>query len=219
MRYFLVLFEITVLAVMGIAGRRLDDGGGTTRKPPIYVFPDMDRQLKLRPQEPNAFFPNGVSSQLPPPGTIARSEPLRVGDEAFYRYQDVPVFTGFVSGTTNFVEHNPIPVTAQVMQRGQERYAIHCAPCHGAVGDGNGITRKIGAMPVVGNLHEKRIVSMADGELFYVITHGRNLMGAYWPNIPPEDRWAIIWYVRALQRSRLGTLDDVPQELRASLNP
>jgi hypothetical protein len=72
-------------------------------------------------------------------------------------------------------------------------------------------------MAVVANLHDKRIVEMTDGELFHVITNGRNLMGAYGPNVPTEDRWAIIAYVRALQLSRLGTLEDVPQELRGTL--
>ena len=83
--------------------------------------------------------------------------------------------------------------------------------------EGNGITKKIGAMAVVANLHDKRIVEMPDGEMFYVITNGRNLMGAYGPNVTVEDRWAIIAYLRALQLSRLGTIDDLPQELRATL--
>ena len=72
-------------------------------------------------------------------------------------------------------------------------------------------------MAVVANLNDKRIVEMADGELFNTITHGKNLMGAYGPNVPVEDRWAIIAYLRAVQLSHLGTIDDVPQELRATL--
>ena len=72
-------------------------------------------------------------------------------------------------------------------------------------------------MAVVANLHDKRIVELADGELFFVITNGRNLMGAYGANVTVEDRWAIIAYLRALQLARLGTIDDVPQELRGSL--
>jgi hypothetical protein len=85
------------------------------------------------------------------------------------------------------------------------------------LGDGNGVPKKIGAMAVVANLHDKRIVSMGDGELFYVISNGRLTMGAYGPNVAVEDRWAIVSYLRALQVSQLGTLDDVPQELRANL--
>jgi len=72
-------------------------------------------------------------------------------------------------------------------------------------------------MAIVANLHDKRIVELTDGELFYVITNGRNNMGAYGANVTVEDRWAIVAYLRALQLARLGTIDDVPQELRASL--
>jgi mono/diheme cytochrome c family protein len=213
MRYFLLIFALCVLAVIGIAGKR----GSVSRKPPLYLFPDMRRQLKLRPQQPNDFFVNSVSSQLPVPGTIARERPIQTGDGLVYPYEDSPLYSGRATGTTNFVENNPLPVTAQLLQRGQQRFTVYCSPCHGQEADGNGITRKIGAMAVVANLHDKRIVEMTDGELFYVITHGRNLMGAYGPNVPVEDRWAIIAYLRALQLSRLGTMDDVPQELRSSL--
>jgi len=213
MRTFLVLFIACVVAVIFVAGKR----GSLSRKPPVYLFPDMDRQLKLRPQEPNGFFPNGVSSQLPVAGTVARTPPLRVGDLVVYPYEDSPVLTGRIAGTTNFAELNPYPVTAQLLRRGQERFTIHCTACHGQLGDGNGITKKIGAMAVVANLHDKRIVEMPDGELFDIITHGKNLMGAYGPNVPVPDRWAIIAYLRALQLSHLGTVDDVPEALRGNL--
>jgi len=213
MRYFLLIFAVCALVVFGIAGRR----GALSRKPPLYMFPDMRRQLKLRPQEPNAFFGNGVSSQLPVPGTVAQSKPLNVGGRDVFSYEDDPVFTGRVAGTTNYVENNPLPVTAQLLQRGQQRFTIYCSPCHGQEADGNGITKKVGAMAVVANLHDKRIVEMTDGELFYVITHGRNLMGAYGPNVMVADRWAVIAYLRAVQLSWLGSPDDVPAELRSGL--
>jgi hypothetical protein len=213
MRYFLFIFGLCIVAVMGIAGKR----GTISRKPPLYVFPDMDYQPKLRPQNPNSFFPNGLSSQLPPPGTIARSKPLPTANGPVYPFEDSPVNTGRVTGTTNFVETNPLPVTAQLLKRGQQRFQINCSPCHGAGGDGNGITKKINAMAVVANLHDRRIVELADGELFFVITNGRNLMLPYGPNVTVEDRWAIIAYLRALQLSRLGSIDDVPQDLRGTL--
>jgi hypothetical protein len=214
MRYFLLIFAVCAIAVVGIAGRR----GALTRRTPLYVFPDMRRQLKLRPQEPNGFFANGISSQLPVPGTLPRGNPIQTAGGPVYPYEDSPVFTGRVTGTTNFVETNPLTINAQLLQRGQQRFTIYCSPCHGQEADGTGITRKIGAMTVVANLHDKRIVEMADGELFYVITNGRNLMGAYGPNVPVEDRWAIIAYLRAVQLSWLGTTNDVPPELRGVLN-
>ena len=213
MRYFLIIFSVTVLAVVLIAGKR----GTMSRKTPIYMFPDMRQQLKLRPQEPNGFFANGTSSQLPVAGTVPRANPVQAGGTAIYPYEDSPVLTGFHVGTTNFIENNPLPISAQLLKRGRERYTIHCSPCHGGQGDGNGITKKLGAMPTVANLHDKRIVELRDGELFYVITHGRNTMMAYGPNVPPEDRWATIAYLRALQISRLGSIDDVPPAERTAL--
>jgi len=213
MRYFLLIFGVCVLAVGGVLGKR----GSHFRKPPLYIFPDMEWQLKLRPQKENSFFTNGLSSQLPISGTIARGTPIQTLTGPVFPYEDAPVNTGHVTGTTNFIENNPLPINAALLKRGQQRFTINCSPCHGATADGNGITKKIGAMLVVANLHDKRIVEMADGELFFVITNGRNNMGAYGANVTVEDRWAIVAYLRALQLARLGTIDDVPQELRGNL--
>ena len=211
---YIILILLTGVAVgVGIAGFQ----GRMSRQPPIEVFPDMDRQLKLRPQQPNDFFTNGLSSQLPPPGTVARSEPIQTVNGAVYPFEDAPVNTGRVTGSTNFVETNPLSVTGPLLQRGRERFNIYCTPCHGAPGDGNGITRKIGVMPTVANLQDKRIVEMADGEIFNTITHGKGLMGAHGPMVPVADRWAIIAYLRALQLSQLGSVDDLPPDQQAAL--
>jgi mono/diheme cytochrome c family protein len=200
-------------AIVGIAGFR----GGLSRKPPIEIFPDMNRQLKLRPMEPDSFFPNGVSSQLPPPGAIARSEPVQTVDGPVYPFEDSPVNTGLVTGTTNFIATNPLPVNQELLQRGRERFDIYCAPCHGQLGDGNGITKKIGDMPAVANLHDKRTVEMPDGEIFNTITRGKSTMAAYGPLVPVQDRWAIIAYLRALQLSWLGSTNDLTAEQQAAL--
>jgi hypothetical protein len=213
MRYFLAIYVLAVAVVVGILGFR----GTHFRKPPLYIFPDMEFQLKLRPQKENGFFTNGMTSQLHIPGTIARSTPLQSASGPVYPFEDVPINTGHVTGTTNFIETNPMPITAELLKRGQQRFTINCTPCHGATGEGKGITQKIGAMAVVANLHDKRIVELPDGELFFVITNGRNLMGAYGANVTVQDRWAIIAYLRALQLSRLGAVDDLPEELRATL--
>jgi len=216
MRYvigFILIFLAGMAAVVGIAGFR----GHLSRKLPIEIFPDMNRQLKLRPQQPNDFFANGLSSQLPPPGTVARSEPIQTVTGPVYPFEDAPVNTGRITGTTNFVATNPLPVTAKLLQRGRERFDIFCAPCHGGLGDGSGITKKLGLMPAVANLQDKRIVEMTDGEIFNTIAHGKNLMGAYGPMVPVEDRWAIIAYLRALQLSQLGSTNDLTPAQRAAL--
>jgi len=206
MRYFLLGFVLTAVLVVGIAGRR----GSMTRRTPFEIFPDMDRQPKLRPQTVNAFFKDHMSSQLPVPGTVARGS----------AYEESPFTTGKIAGTTNWVEVNPMPLTATLLARGQERFNINCSPCHGAAGDGKGITTKFG-MAIVGDLHDakppRRVPQQADGEIFNTITYGKNLMGPYGPNISIEDRWAIVAYVRALQRSHLASLDDVPNDQKEIL--
>jgi mono/diheme cytochrome c family protein len=212
---YIILILLTAVAMgVGIAGRQ----GRLSRNPPIEVFPDMDRQLKLRPAQPNDFFQNGLSSQLPPRGTVARSEPLQTVNGPVYSFEDAPVNTGRVTGTTNFVETNPLPVTGQLLQRGRERFDIYCTPCHGALGNGNGITKKLGVMPVVASLQDKRIVEMADGEIFNTITHGKSTMAAYGPLMPVADRWAVIAYLRALQLSQLGSVDDLLPDQQAAFN-
>jgi mono/diheme cytochrome c family protein len=211
--YFVLMVMVGVAAGVAIAGLQ----GRMSRQPPIEVFPDMDRQLKLRPAQPNGFFKNGLSSQLPPAGTIAQGAPLQTVSGAVYPFEDAPVNTGRVTGTTNFVETNPLPVTGPLLQRGRERFDIYCAPCHSALGDGNGIFKKLGVMPTVANLQDKRIVEMADGEIFNTITRGKSTMGAYGPIMAVADRWAVIAYLRALQLSRLGSVDDLPPDQQAEL--
>ena len=213
MRYFFLIFTVCVVAVISIAGFR----GRISRKPPLYIFPDMKRQLKLRPMTPDAFFANGVSSQLPPVGTVPQSEPMKVGVHEVYPYEDAPANTGRITGTTNYVETNPFPVTEQLLARGRQRFTIYCTPCHGQLADGNGITKKIGAMAVVANLHDKRIVELPDGQIFDTITHGKGVMQPYGPQIPVQDRWAIVAYVRVLQLSQLGSVDELTPEERARL--
>jgi mono/diheme cytochrome c family protein len=202
MRYFLITLLLIAAGVVSVAGLR----GCVSRKPPLEVFPDMKRQPRLRPQKPNAFFADRLSSRPPVPGTIALGAP----------YQDWPANTGTVTGTTNFVEANPLPVTAELLARGQERYTVFCVHCHSPVGDGNGVTTKFGMLKA-GNFHEARLVRMPDGEIFNTITKGKGQMASYAAQVPEHDRWAIVAYVRALQLARLGSLDDVPAEMRSSL--
>lgn len=216
MRYLLYSI-LVIVATVAAAFTIFGIPGHLSRKPPLEVFPDMDRQAKLRPAQPFDFFTNGLSSQLPPAGTVARSTPVETANGAVYSFEDVPFNTGHVTGTTNFVEMNPLVVNAVLLQRGRGQFDIYCAPCHGGLGDGNGITKKLGVMPAVISLHDKRIIEMTDGEIFNTITHGKGLMGAYGATVTAQDRWAIIAYTRALELSRLGSVDDLPPDQRAAL--
>jgi mono/diheme cytochrome c family protein len=203
MRYFLLGFILLILVVVSIAGCR----GDISRRPPIEIFSDMERQPRVRPQTLSRFFPDGLGSRLPVAGTIARGTP----------FQDLPMNTGRIPGSTNFVEVSPVPMTELMLARGRERYDIYCTVCHGAAGDGRGVTSRY-QMVGIANFHDLRLVTMTDGEIFNTITYGKNLMGAYGAQIDIADRWAIIAYVRALQRAWLATPDDVPEPMRSSLN-
>ncbi len=110
----------------------------------------------------------------------------------------------------------PVAVTPELMERGRERFMINCAVCHGANGAGNGIAKQYGLATIV-TLQDQRIRNMSDGEIFNTITHGKGTMLAYGGNVLVHDRWAIIAYLRALQRSQNATLGDVPEEKRAEL--
>lgn len=220
MRYFLLLFFLTCAAVACICGFR----GSQTRRPPIEVFPDMVRQNKVRPQTPSDFFADQFSSRPIPAGTVAHTapyvingQPLLIDGKPVYAYEDSPVNTGRIPGATNFIPNNPLPLTRQLLDRGEQRYQINCMPCHGPVGDGKGITSKYNMFSMA-NFHDQRLVNMPDGEIFNTITYGKNLMGAYGPNVTVEDRWAIIYYVRTLQRSQLASAADVPEPDRAQFN-
>lgn len=212
MRYLGLIGLLVAVAIAAVAGKR----GALSRRPPIEVFPDMDRQPKLRPQAANGFFADGLSSQQPVPGTIARQSPIKVDGQLVYPYQDHPLNTGRLPGHTNFVPHIPVPVTTRLLARGQERFNIFCAPCHGASGQGNGWTSRLGLVGVA-DLHQLRLVQMPDGQLFSIIRHGKNRMAPYASSLEPVDAWAVVAYVRALQRARLGSLDDVPPDHRLQL--
>jgi mono/diheme cytochrome c family protein len=177
---------------------------GPQRRPPIEVWPDMDRQEKYKAQTESPLFSDGRSNRRPIEGTVA------VGQLK----QDSVLTTGVSEG--RWVGVNPAPVTRALLERGQERYNVYCTPCHDRTGQGQGIVpRKSGWIPT--NLMEQRVFEMPDGEIYSVISHGRRSMPGYKYQILESDRWAITAYVRALQRSTLGTVADVPESLRAEL--
>lgn len=203
MRYFLALFALAIIGGVAVLGFR----GDISRQPPrmAEIFPDLNIQPKLRPQTTTKFggFADGASSRPYPLGTVAQ----KVGFADNTSYKDDAYNTGKQGGA--FVEANPVPVTAELVKRGHERFDIYCQPCHGAQGDGNGITKKLG-MTTVANLHDQRIVRMNDGEIFNTISYGKATMMGYAGNVPVGDRWAIVGYLRALQLSRLALQGDVP---------
>lgn len=172
--------------------------GCTSSRPPIHINPSMDDQPKARPQTASAFFYNGASMREPVPGTVP------IGG----LQEDGAFFTG-KGADGQFVAAIPHPVDDALVERGRQRYGIYCQPCHDARGEGRGILFQRGNVPT-GNFHEEKILKYSDGQIFDVITNGVGLMSGYrWP-IPPADRWAIVAYVRELQRERLARAAAAP---------
>jgi mono/diheme cytochrome c family protein len=162
--------------------------GCTSSRPPIHLNPSMDNQPKLRPQSASTFFYDGAGMREPVPGTVAIGG-LR---------EDTAFFTG-KGADGNFVATSPVPVDERIVERGRDRYEIYCQPCHDARGDGKGILFQRGKVPTA-SFHQEKLLTYTDGQIFDVITNGFGLMAGYrWP-IPPADRWAIVAYVRQLQR-------------------
>ena len=164
--------------------------GCTSSRPPIHLNPSMDNQPKVRAQSASLFFYDGASMRQPIPGTVA------IGGLK----EDTVFFTG-KSADGQFVATSPVTADDAVLERGRQRYSIYCQPCHDARGDGRGILFQRGNVPTA-TFHQDKILKYTDGQIFDVITNGFGLMAGYkWP-IPPDDRWAIVAYVRGLQRDR-----------------
>ncbi len=190
------IFILLVLAG-ALAGCGLRPAGNTT---PLQVHPDMDNQPKFKAQSASTFFADGRSNRIALPGTIAQGH---------LSEDDVLAMGKDASGT--LIKSNPLPVTDALLKRGQERFNINCSMCHGRLADGNGTVkrRSYGALAPA-NLQEPRLREVGDGHIFDVITHGIRTMQPLGGIIPVTDRWAIVAYVRALQRSQNANIKDVP---------
>lgn len=166
---------------------------------------DMRQQPKVKPLEPSDFFLDGQSARPLVADTVARG----------YLGLDTRFYQGKNEDGT-LVEAFPLEITPEVMARGRERYDIFCSPCHGAVGNGQGmiVQRGFKAPP---SFHLTRLREAPPGHYYDVITNGFGVMYSYASRVSPEDRWAIIAYIRALQLSQNATLDDVSPEQRNKL--
>ena len=180
--------KFTAVAIAALALTTLTSclRGCNSRRPPIHLNPNMDDQPRYRPQAESRFFASGSTSQAPVSGTIARGE-LRDSD-TFYSGRN---FFGYVS--------NPLESSEEVLARGKDRFLIYCTPCHGAAGDGRGKLYERSGIESA-NLLDERIRDMPDGRIFYVVTNGQGLMQGYRFPVSAHDRWAIVAYVRELQK-------------------
>jgi hypothetical protein len=179
--------------------------GEPKQKPPIHLNPNMFKQPKYLPQSEGDFFPDGSAMRQPVAGTVAADSLTE--DAAYYRGRDE---------RDSLVAKVPVQVTMQLLKRGQERFNIYCSACHGQTGDGKGIMVQRGYLPPP-TYHQDRLRNVPDGYIFNVITNGIRNMPSYRHQVPVADRWAIVAYLRALQRSQNASINDVPTEMRESV--
>ncbi len=230
MKIFFFTFILAVLLVVVIAGPRGRHSPGR----PVELFPDMVRQPKLKAQSPSGFFADRTSGRLPVEGSVPMG----------YEIPDAPAYKAIANGNARAAFTGvppmsftaapdyfdtgrmgdqwgtglPVPVTPALLERGRQRFTINCAVCHGATGSGNGVTSKYG-LSNIANYHDAKYLKMADGEIFNTITNGHNTMMGYGANVDVYDRWAIISYIRALQRSENVRLAELaPAEQAAVQN-
>ena len=165
---------------------------------------NMVDQPNLRPLQGSAFFADGAGMRPPLEGTVSRRE--GAVDPVFLTGQDA-------SGQ---VTELPVELTLELLQRGQERYDIFCSVCHGHTGAGDGMIVSRG-FPAPTSFHDQRLLDASVGYYFGAMTNGFGRMYSYASRIPPEDRWAIAGYIKALQLSQNATLDDLPADVRLEL--
>jgi len=215
MRIFSFIFIFLIVAVLSIFGVR----GKKSKKPPIEIFPDMDHQARFGPQGANIFFSDQRDDRLAPENTVARGN----------YFDQVAVFssdfndsklgdTVFNQGKTSdgsFVKKVPLEITHELMELGRQKYAIFCVSCHGSAGDGNGVTKPYGILAT--SYHDDRLRGVEDGYIYDVITNGYGQMYSLKGRMTPEERWATVLYVRALQRSQNATVEDLSAAQRAKL--
>ena len=203
------------------AGEAARWDGGTVGRPAIALaltlvfFPgcrsEMYEQPRYEPLEPSAFFADGTSARPLVAGTVPRDDPRGgppegVSDELFT--------SGWSGG--KLAESLPLPLDRRLLERGQERYRIFCTPCHGELGDGQGIIVKRGftAPP---DFSSDQLRAEPLGHFFDVITHGHGVMYSYASRVPPQDRWSIAAYIRALQLSQHAVASELPAEEQSKI--
>ena len=168
------------------------------------LFDPMERQPKFKPFAANSQFEDGRAMRDPPAGTVPRE-----------RMTMRPEITDGVGRDGEVVSNIPLPVTRELMETGRTRFEIHCAPCHGLVGDGVSLVATQMSLRPPPNLHKIR--NPSPGHIFRVISLGFGLMASYAPQLTAEERWAIVAYVEALRRSQNAMLAEAPPDIQKKL--
>lgn len=177
-------FAFLILAALVLAGCRQD----------------MHDQPKFKPLAKSDFYTDLRSARPLVEGTVARGQ----------LHENTYLYTGMIGNSATPGDYMPFPVTREVLSRGRERFNIYCSPCHSRVGDGQGMVPSRGFTKMPPSFHIPRLQKAPLGYFFDVMTHGFGIMPDYAAQIQPEDRWAIVAYIRALQLSQNAPAADIP---------
>jgi len=223
LRVFFLIFVLAVIAMVSLAGFR----GTHSAKAPLEIFVDMVRNPRYDPQHESDFYADRRAARPPVPETV----PLGYGvpnaflstgannnklDQEPGAFSNSPDYYNTGKMGAVYGDGIPLKVDRALLDRGRERFNINCAVCHGPMGMGNGITSQYGLVGIA-NFHDPRIRTQPDGEIFNTITSGNKTMGAYGSNVSVEDRWAIVSYIRALERGDGASVNNLPADLSAQL--
>lgn len=206
--YALVILSALALVPLALVARAR---AVTSSQPRLHLIFDMDNQPKYKAQAASPLFADGRASRPAVKGTVAKGS----------FWEDASFATGREGD--RWVEAIPLPLNRELLLRGKERYGIFCAPCHGLSGYGDGmVSRRAerleeGTWTPPSSFHTDVARSRPVGYIFNAITRGVRTMPPYGSQIPVEDRWAIVAYIKALQRSQHASLADVPEDVRQDL--
>lgn len=206
MRWFFLITLLFSVMLIAAIGRRGDKFSAT----PLEIFPDMDRQYKLKYQKPSPMFADGQGARKPVAGTVPIGFELPSGKQraadgtAIAKFGWAHADDYYNTGRFGdfFGEGYPAEITVDeaLLARGKQRFQINCTPCHGESGNGAGpVSKHWAGFPPTANLLTELPKAIPEGQIFDTITNGKGLMGAYNGTITVADRWAIVAYVRALQ--------------------
>ena len=194
-----------LLGALGLSGC-----SSIQRTPPIQVWPDMKLQARFEAQATTGLFTDGRASRRRPVGVIARGRP----------YEEDVMNTGMLDNGM-YVGKMPVEVNDALLKEGEWRFNTYCSPCHDRTGTGKGMVplrwAASGGVWQPADLTDDRVIELADGDIFNVITFGRRTMPSYGAQNRANERWAIIAYVRVLQRAAHGTINEVPDEIRPTV--
>ena len=236
MSRYLAFLAVAVVATISFLGFQ----GKTSKDTPVYVFDDMDYQNKYKAQGENTFFADGRDARPPVAGTVARGtglQPAKVFAADFKRAESLnPSFVsgkdakgaflaGFPEKSLSFTNGklNDYKVSQYTLDVGRGKFQIYCAVCHGQAGDGNGIMKVRSAIEgdaaivTIASLQTPIIRAYPNGQIYDVIANGKNTMMGYADKLSPEERWAVVAYVRALQLSQNCPPELAPAAVKAQI--